>query len=601
MNTPVARSFAWSLLIYTAFSALVFVVMGMTPQLGFDHISYMRVAEEIMGKRPNGDYFGEINSVRSFSVLLAYFYHFTGSHLLSMKIILAVTTVFWGLGSELYISQFAGSKKQAVLFSLLSMFSISFGVASWGATDYTALMPRTLVVPSFFLCLWFFLHFYESGWRYAVIPVFVLLSVIHLSAFYLLGTLFIFEIFDFLFLRGRRLDRRCWCFPAWSVVSFILLLQLQAVGWSIGATSYLLSMLPIGKNSFSFVTNVQTRESQQRTSAHDFSASLARLEEAEVKGDNKDSVAKPEAWKQFGTYTPRQAWEFELSTRAWRNMPLPLVNIANIFSSFALIFLLSLAGVWVARETGWRTLDGVMLGLSGSVVIMALGPQTMLWILRTFTDVRPFNIEEIRTFSFIMFPCLYFVHRLYTSPASIRRPVARFGSTAIVGSFLILPMSMRALTVPVRENLLKIMITTKMVDETNPSRISNARSALGLVQITPLYYTTRGIEGWLRVHAIPGSLILTDRDDILSLEFYYIGSQQEVLLQGFGDARAEAIKNVHLRLANAFQRQDLSAVLELARSVEADYVVIPWCPEVPTLYTDKNFSLIATIPARSKK
>src|SRR5581483_325370 len=98
---------------------------GHQPLLGPDHVTYFELADSIMDAHPAGDYWRESNSVRSFAVLLAYLHPWTGSHLLSMKVILAFVTVAYLFSAELFFGLFAAQRWQRVLFALVSAFAVS--------------------------------------------------------------------------------------------------------------------------------------------------------------------------------------------------------------------------------------------------------------------------------------------------------------------------------------------------------------------------------------------------------------------------------------------------------------------------------------------
>ena len=83
------------------------------------------------------------------------------------------------------------------------------------------------------------------------------------------------------------------------------------------------------------------------------------------------------------------AWDVELSLRPWRNMPVPLVNVANMISSYALIGLLAVAGFFVRKRQGLTGNDRLMAGLFLSSVVVSFGPQTLMWIVRAIFSCLP--------------------------------------------------------------------------------------------------------------------------------------------------------------------------------------------------------------------
>src|SRR5262250_2092299 len=102
------RTIGWllSLVLYSGFALAVFMVQGHHPLLGPDHVTYIELADSIAEARPAGDYWRETNSVRFYGVVLAYMHPWTGSHVLSMKVLLAVLTVLFLFSVELLFSLF---------------------------------------------------------------------------------------------------------------------------------------------------------------------------------------------------------------------------------------------------------------------------------------------------------------------------------------------------------------------------------------------------------------------------------------------------------------------------------------------------------------
>jgi hypothetical protein len=221
---------AASVLIYAAFSAAVFVVQGSRPLLGSDHLSYFELADSIVASCPKGNFWRETNSVRFFGVLLAYLNGWTGSHVLSMKVVLAVFSVLYLVAAELFFRLFTSARWQAILFALLSAFAVSFGFASWGVTDSTALLPRTLVAPIVMLSMWFWFRYDGRPVKYVALSFLVLGSLLHLSTFYAVGVLMIVEAWDFLVLRRTRIDRLVPAFLAGLLLAGTLLFSLEYAG-----------------------------------------------------------------------------------------------------------------------------------------------------------------------------------------------------------------------------------------------------------------------------------------------------------------------------------------------------------------------------------
>src|SRR5262252_5106067 len=215
------RTVGWllSLVLYSAFAFAVFMAQGHHPLLGRDHVTYMELSDSIADSRLEGDYWRETNSVRFYGVVLAYMHPWTGSHVLSMKILLAALTVPFLLSAELLFGLFTESKWQAVLFAIISAFAVSFGAAAWGVTDSTALLARTMVAPIIVLCFWYWFRYRRRLHKYVVFPVLICASLIHLSTFYVIGVLGLLELWDFAANRKFRIDSQTAAFLASMVVT----------------------------------------------------------------------------------------------------------------------------------------------------------------------------------------------------------------------------------------------------------------------------------------------------------------------------------------------------------------------------------------------
>src|SRR5688572_14594449 len=81
--------------LYAAFALVVFAIHGAEPLLGSDHLTYFQLADSILAACPDGDFWREATSVRSFGVILAYLHGWTGSHVLSMKLVLVPFSVLY--------------------------------------------------------------------------------------------------------------------------------------------------------------------------------------------------------------------------------------------------------------------------------------------------------------------------------------------------------------------------------------------------------------------------------------------------------------------------------------------------------------------------
>ena len=553
---------ATSLLLYTAFAAAVFLILGDRPLLGPDHLTYFGLANEIIDARPDGDYWRETNSVRSFGVLLAYLNAWTGSHILSMKLMLAATTVLYLLSAELFFGLFAAARWQAVLFALLSAFAVSFGISSWGVTDSTALLPRTLVAPIVLLSIWFWLRFGDRPVKYLAFSFLIVGSLLHLSTFYVVGILGLMELWDFVAIRKLRLDNRVPAFLGGLALAAALLFVFELLGISVQIFQ---ALIP-----------------------HFFSAT-----QFAVLGEVIDPRDAGIDALRLAAASEKDAWALELSLRPWRNMPLGMANVVNMLSSVSLVLLLALWGMARARRAGATATDRFMTALFVIVPVFAFLPQTMLWALRSFTRVYPVTIEEVRAIGFIMIPALYFVLRLFQSILSEGGRHRNLKAAAVVVATVALPLFMKSIPLGAREGILSIMTSLDVVDAGNPASVVNARSALGIAHATPFYYSTLGAIRWIRDNTPSDARILTDRDEFISLRNREIvGPRQVAAVPPRMGVELPAMTEVFFHTTQALQSRDTAKVELVASAYGADYFVVPW-PVENALYRDEYFSVLA--------
>lgn len=621
-----------SALIYAAFSAAVFVVQGSQPPLGPDHLSYFQLADSIIASCPNGDFWRETDSIRLFGVLLAYLNRWTGSYVLSMKVVLAVFSVLYLLAAELFFRLFTNSRWQAILFALLSGFAVSFGFASWGVTDSTALLPRTLVAPIVMLSMWFWFRYDGRPQKYLVFAFLVLGSMLHLSTFYAVGVLVIVEAWDILVLKKMQADGLVTAFVGGLLLAAALLFSLEYAGissklistWvptmlrSIGLNvSYIDTGAPSGCNKAH--KSIPAAATEPKAESSVALAPTNATDGSQVKPDTSKSTSKgaqlPNALKppkveelaplaipgapvtaplarsrDLALQSAKDAWAVELSLRPWRNMPLPLVNVANALSSSALILLLAFAGMVSAKRAGLTRVDRLMMAMFFAVPLFAFGPQTMLWVLRSFTPVYPATIEEVRSLSLIMIPALYFILRLFKRTVDNGGSLAPLKAGAIVIAVLALPLSMKSLPHWARGQILSAMMTLHVVDSMSAPRMANARAALGLLAgESPLYYATQGVRDWFVRTTPPGTRILTNRDDMILLRDRVILGPRQVSATTYGATLQET--EIFLRTSQAMETNDTERVKELAASYDADFVLVAWRAD-GAVFADNNFSVI---------
>jgi hypothetical protein len=532
------------LLLYLGFAALVYWLQGPEPELNLDHIAYMKMADVIQAEHPAGDYWRAFDSLRGYSMLIAYGTDLTGSQIQSLKLLLAAMTVAYLIAFQVLATYFTGSRPLAVACSLLSALFVSFGATFWGLTDFAASLNRTLVIPFFVLIIWFFLRWRDSAWRYATYSVLIVLSLLHLSTFYLLLVLWSYEGLEFLFLRKPRFDRR--------------LLQFAAGILAAVATRWLLEQT--GLSFSSFVENT------------------FRL-----------------AWGD-GRMSPQEAWSIELYAFPWRNLPPPLTTIANLVLSYGVIFALSVASALaLRRRAGWSDLDRVMLAFSGAVVIAAYGIQSLIWVIRSFAPIYPINFEEVRALNFLMIPSVYFVARFVVLLLRERHDDPRRWAIAagIGAAFALQPIVvLRALPVAWREALLARLTERGVLNPEDTLRMLYARQYLGLASEGPrFYYATRGLLEWLDSNARPGDRVLTDRNEIELTGLPVVGAFQTVAKFTVTDAARHEWKEAVDAVRQALESRDIDAVRAVAKKWHATLVIVPWS-EPDAVYRDQYFSIL---------
>jgi hypothetical protein len=533
-------TWATSLVLYAVFAAIVFLVQGSEPLLGPDHVNYFRLADSIIDTFPAGDYWRSTNSVRSFGVLLAYLHAWTASHILSMKLMLAAASVLYLLSAELLFGLFTKQRWQAILLALLSGFAVSFGISSWGVTDSIALLPRTLVAPIIMLSIWFWLRFYDQPVKYLVFSFLIIGSLLHLSTFYVIGLLGLLELWDFVAIRKFRIDARAPAFLGGLALAAMLLYLFESVNLSVHVIQSLIPKL--------------------------FSVPIFAVVDVPFWAD-----------AQTRTASASEAWALELSLRPWRNMPLRLANVANLFSSCALVLLLALYGLARVRKAGFTSTDRFMVAMFVAIPVFAFLPQTILWILRSFMDVYPATIEEIRAIGLIMIPVLYFVLRLLQQIHMSSGPHRNLKTAAVIVAVVVLPLTIKSLTPNAREGILSAMSTLHMVDPASAASVANARSALGIAHSTPFYYSTQDVIRWIRGNTPLNSRILTERDELLLVrDREIVGPKQVAAVPPRAGVELPGLTRIYFQTMQAMQSRDLSQVQLLAMSFGADFVIVPW-------------------------
>ena len=104
------RTRAWTIALYAAFAAVVYVAHGPHPPISVDHIACFKLANEIRTTHPQHDYWHAITVTRSYSVIMAYFYDLTGAHVQTLKVMLALMTVGYLTCAESLLARFTAHR-----------------------------------------------------------------------------------------------------------------------------------------------------------------------------------------------------------------------------------------------------------------------------------------------------------------------------------------------------------------------------------------------------------------------------------------------------------------------------------------------------------
>lgn len=583
------------ILCFPLFTLIVYLIQGSTPPLSPDHISYIEQGNSISHQYTGLSVFRAWTSNQGLGVLLAFLQPLTASYIIALKIILATNTMMFLWAFLLFSTLFCQDVIVGTGISCVAAMSVSFGVTSWGLTDSAALLGRSLAFPWITICLWLYFRFYDSWKRLFVFPLLVLVSLLHLGSYHVFGALMILELFNWIFIKQCRLSSNEAFLAASLLSSFGVLVILERSEVSPNLTSFISSEIrPPGKDDR---VGHETRDKgltriQRKSLLHDYLPlptnggainPLVLVQTKSLTGESSTPLQR---------YTPEVAWAAELSLRGWRNMPLPLINVANIISSVFLILILGVLGYINSRNRSFTRLDKPMALFAAGVVTFAFLPQTLLWGLRSHWPIYPVNFEEIRTLSWIMIPCIYFSYSLYAlgSQCGIKFGVTKRNRSLLLLIFLALPLTLKALSPAVRESLLECAIATGAVSANNPGALQNAREALGIAHQHRYYYDVLPTVEWIRHNVDHSSLILTDRDELLLSNISIIGSRQQAVLANPQDDPLQ-VRQIFFETKEAMDSGKLGKVFAVARHYGADYALVPWSVATAA-YHDEFFSVV---------
>jgi hypothetical protein len=533
-----------SLVIYAIFSGIVFVLHGNEPSLMIDHLAYLRQADDILRRHPQGDYWKSLTQIHSYGVVLAYVHGLTGSHIASLKLLLAVMTVLSLLSFEWLMSLVCDAKWKAVLFTLISGFFVSFGASFWGYTDFAASVQRTAMIPIVLLVVRFWLANGQHPARFVVFPLLVAASIFHLSAYYLVVVLGLLEGWDWAVRRRARLDRAL----VWFAV---------ALGFS-----YFVKLV-MEKAGVAFTANI-------------------------------DKLVVPGSGAMLGA---EEAWRIELLAFPWRNMPLPLPSVAMIAMSYGVILLVAAIGVVAAYRQGFTSLDRKMLGFCAAVAAFSYGPQTLLWVLRQFLSIYPFGLEEVRAINLIMIPSLYFGYRLFDMLWTGSRASAPGEQRALATLVLLLLLAqplalLRLLPEAGRSWILDVAASSGLIRQGDSLRLLYARQVLGLdYGGSRFYYSALGVLGWLRENAAPETRVVSTLNELILADVDAVGPFNGFLGKAIASDERKVWADSMAEVDMAIASRDIERVKAVARKHRATLAVVPW-PVPNALYRDPHYSII---------
>lgn len=605
-GAPGSWTASWlPLAVYVAFAALVYLIHGPEPALSIDHLSYFKLGDEILREHPQGDYYRGLNSVRAYGIILAYMHAWTGSHLVSLKLLLAAITVAYLLAFQLFMRLVTPSRTEAVLFSLLSALFVSFGASIWGMTDFAASLNRSLVVPFVVLLVWFFFRSFDSPWRYTIYPALVVCSQLHLSALHVFLVFGVFEGLDWVVRRRLRLTRDLAWFALGLVAAGLVQLGMERMGTgTANFVRYTLNVATLAKPApkpdvvAAASPPAVPKSAPAEAPREPIFKSMEPPAAPEKRSDPGDAPdVDPGKVHQTPLEVPRlnaaQAWEIEIFAFPWRNMPPTLATVITLAASFSVIFLLAAWGAVLAFRNGANRLDRAMLTFAAAVLIASYGFQTVLWVLRNVMAIFPVNFEEVRAVNNIMFPAVYFTYRLFHLAPPVRGFAQRAVRIAIVVAFALQPiLVLRSLPATWREGMIDVAVDWGIIKRTDTPRMIYARQFLGLAdEGRRFYYSSREAVRWLNQHARSNEVVLTNVDEFLMLHAKTAGAFLNVVSMDVWDTRrgkwASSLDSVDALMAT----KDTERVVRFAKMLGASWAVVTW-PVQGAAYQDKYYSII---------
>jgi hypothetical protein len=464
-----------------------------------------------------------------------------------------------------------------LIFVLLSALHVSYGATYWGFTDFSASLSRSFLVPLLVLVLWSILRFSAHGLRIFLPPLLLYLTLIHLSAFHFLAVFFVFEIARIPLLDASERRRRIVALSLGLLLTITALLHLSTVqqssfGSHIRRLRILDHQAASNKVSMNGVMDVR---------ASKIDIPILRFAQA---------TSAPEP-----TYlSPSDAWKIEMATMRWRNFPPAISTIAQIGASIGVIGWLAGLGWFLARRHGAVPLDQLMVRFAVAVMIVAAGPQALIWVVRKWVEIYPINTEEFRVLNWLSVPLLYFVWRLFLFIIASAVPARRrvwLACLVIVGYCAqpggILPHLPR----PWREALFTVATRYNIIDTWESPRTTYARQVLALESsVDRFYYGIADVIMWLSQQP-KGNRVLGNRPELVLCGLEIVGSANGFVLNDNRLKSGQVWQDQMLRVNKALKEHDRTTLGLLARRSGANFVVVPW-PDAQAVFTGTHYSVL---------
>jgi len=574
-------------LFFLFFPAIVFWWHGPKPDLIADHIVYFRAADLIRESTPSifsespTSYRRHYTDNQQLSVLLAYAYDYTHNHILSCRIILFFNTVAYLWSAWLLFSLFLANRWHRLLFVLLSALHVSYGATFWGFTDFSASLSRSFVVPILILVLWTLLRIPAHWLRVFVPPLLLYLTLIHLTAFHFLAVCLVFEIARIPLLAAPERKRRVAALGLGMVLVIVALLHLSTIEQSSFGSH--IRRLRVIEHKIA-TGRIWIKEGVVRPQGPQIDVPMLRLAQAT---STPEPIYLP----------PSEAWKVELANMRWRNFPPSISTLVQIGSSIGLIGLLAFLG-WIAtRRHGDALLDTLMIRFAVAVLLVAIGPQALIWGVRKWVEIYPINTEEFRVLCWLSVPLLYFVCRLFLFTIGNYIPNRRrvWLASLVVAGYCAQPGGILPhLPQQWRETLFAAATRYSVIDAWESPRTVYARQVLALESPADrFYYGISDVIAWLSQQP-KSNRVLGNRPELVLCGLQIIGSSTGFVLNDIRLKSAEVSQKEMLRVNKALQEHDTMELGSLARLFGANFVVIPWRDE-RAAFIGTNYSVLSVV------